>query len=443
MSTTNEITPLNPLNPFTLHAPLNPSPINACRQRAARLVLFNLSRKKAAHLLQNAYRLSVQIKRCRHQRQKILAAAGVIQQGGRGWVARRVVKKRRETRRRDRAAAILQRAIQRYLRKLVEHRRKIAAALTLCKFVGGLSVKLLRMRRRRKSLSATRIQSVFRRHRARLWVSVLRADQRAFAAATRIQAVTRGNNSRVRSRALLHERRRGCAAATRIQAGFRGHRSRTHARALREQRGECVAATRIQAVFKGYRCRVHTKSLQDKRRACAVKIQGFLLQHVRTSRLQRERSALRLQRASSNKSSASGDQKLPQNDPTTASKGFDQRGSSQETPSFSQPRRTSDRTNLQLAIEALANGISRRNVLTSLEARDLKETLALPEGDPGLETVLRHRLFGIEVALDGPIGGGGGTSKPTVRPTVDMVVVKGALRSSLESLERGLRRPSE
>lgn len=402
-------------------------------------MLFNLSRKKAAHLLQNAYRLSVRVKCCRQQRYKILAAAGVIQHASRGCVARRVVQRRRETRRRDRAAAVLRRAVQRYLRKLAENRRKIAAALALCKFVGGLSVKLLRVRRRRKSLAATKVQSHFRRHRARVRVSALRTDhQHAFAAATKIQAVTRGNTSRMTTRTLLHNRRMVCTAATTIQAAFRGHRTETRA-LLQEQREECAAATRIQAAFKGYSCRVHTRSLHAKRRACAVKIQGLLLQNARISRRQLGRSALSLQQAYRNKSSVNGDQKLHQHDPTTETKGCSQRGSSRETPSSSsQPRRHSDQTNLRQVVEALSTGMSRRNILTALEARDLKATLTLPVGDPVLETVLRQRLLGVEVALDTPIGGVVGTRKPTVKPTVQMAAVEESLQSSLGRLERGL-----
>lgn len=412
--------------------------------------MFNLSRKKAANLLQNAYRLTVRTKRCRRERQKILAAAGVLQQIVRAWVARRIVQRRRETRRRSRAAATLQRAMRRHLRKLLEHRQKVAAALTLWKFVGGFSVKLSLMRRRRKSSAATRIQSAFRTRRSRVRVSALRAEQLAFAAASRIQAVTRGHKSRVKTRALLHKRRSESAAGTRIQAAFRGHRSREQTRALRFERQERAAATKIQSLFKGHRSRLHTRTIQAKRRACAVKIQGLLLQQrrkaKRASPQQRERCALSLQRAW-RKSRMSGDEKLLQHGPTNTTLLCNQRSSSSPTPSSSKARRKLDRTNLQLAVEALANGMSRRDVITPIGARDLKETLALREDDPVLETALRQRLLSIEAALNSPIGRVVNTGRvdftPMMSPIVEGAGVEEALRRSLGKLERSVLMPSE
>lgn len=395
--------------------------------------MLNLSRKKAARLLQNAYRLAVRTRCCRCHRKKILSAASVIQQAGRGWVARRVVEGRRETRRRDRAAAILQRTIQRYLRKLLEHRQHVAAALILCRFVRRFLVQLLQMRRSRQSSAATRIQSVFRVYRSRARVGALRADQRVFAEASRIQAVPRGNKSRVETS--------GCVPARTIQAAYRGHRSRTQTRTLQGRPEEPAAATRIQSVFKGHKSRLQTQALHVKRHACAVKIQRLLLHHVReakrTSRRQRECSALGLQRAR-----MTSDQKLPQHDPSTINT-CNNRGSSWEVSPSEKSRHNADRTSLQLVVEALAHGMSRRNVLTTIDSGDLKETLALPQGDPVLETVLRQRLLGIEVTLDSSIGRVVGTCEPVVSTTVDGAVVEEALRRSLRTLEKGLLKPSE
>ncbi|CBN74059.1 conserved unknown protein [Ectocarpus siliculosus] len=381
-------------------------------QEAARRFVFNTRRRRAANLLQSAYRSSVRVKHCRKERKKILDAANVLQRSARAWVARRVVGQRRKVRRQNRAAATLQYAMWRHLLRRKKHRQHVAAALTLWKFMGGLSVTLSAIRKRRKS-----------------------------AAATRIQAVARQYISLVKTRAILDMHRKERAAATRIQAACRGRRCRIHLSTLLLEQDECHAATMIQAAYRGHKSRV--KTIQH--RACAVKIQIFLLQQRRKARFasrcerEREQGALVLQRAW--RWRIIGQDAKTQDEPTTTS---EQRRSSLATSPRPEPLRAVDRANVQLAVEALAKGMRRRGVLDPIIADNLSDTLALGQDDPVLEVALRQGLSNLEQALARSTGTVS-TNTGLKRMTDESVAVlwggmDASLPHSLEELEQGLLR---
>ncbi|CAB1119669.1 unnamed protein product [Ectocarpus sp. CCAP 1310/34] len=376
-------------------------------QKASRRFVFNTRRRRAANLLQSAYRSSARVKHGRKERKKILDAANVLQRSARAWVARRVVGWRREVQRRNRAAAALQHAMWRHLWRRKKHRQHVAAALTLWKFMGGLSVTLSRIRKRRKSVAATRIQAV-----ARQYISL------------------------VKTREILDMHRKERAAATRIQAACRGRRYRKHLTTLQVEQKECRAATMIQAACRGHISRVKT----IKRRACALKIQTLL--HPRrkaryTSR--REQGALVLQRAWRRK--IIGQDAKTQDEPTTTS---EQRRSSSATSPRPEPPRTLDRANVQLAVESLAKGMRRRGVLDPIIAENLSDTLALGQDDPVLEVALRQGLSNLEQALlwsTRTISTNTGLKQMAAE---SVAVVRGgkdvALPHSLKELEQGLLR---
>lgn len=411
--------------------------------------MFNRFRTKAATLLQKSYRLQLQIKRCRRERKTILDAAGVIQQVVRGWVARRVVSRKREHRRMDRAAATLQRVMWGHVCRRKEHRRKVAAAVTLWTFMGGLSVKLSQMRKRRKRSAATRIQSAFRVRRSRLRLSALRARRRGIMAASKIQAVTRGHRTRVKTRVLHVKRRKETAACTIIQAAFRGHVSREKTKGLLLERREGSAVTAIQAFFRGRRSRMETRNRRARRRAAATRIQSLFL-HQRWKRRElafrreRDRSALIVQR-SWKKSRRSGKVKLAQEKSNTPGMNNVRRGSASVIWASSKTQQaldyaTLDRANLQLVLQALAVGVVTRVTRTPSEARQLRKEVALPEDDPTLESLLCQRLSGLETAL---AASSKFVGKPTETPPTQGRNGEKALLESLRVLEAGLRRPSD
>ncbi len=356
----------------------------------------------------------------------MLSAAGLLQQAARAWGARRAARRKRQERRRKEAAMSLQRTIRGYLKRRKEHRLRVAAALALWRITGGLSAQLSRMRKRHEASAATRIQSIFRVRRSRIRVAALRATRRGIAAASRIQAVTRGHRSRVKTKALLSKRREESTAGTKIQAISRGHMTRTRARALRSRRRqEHAAATAIQAFLRGHRSRAETRSLQMRQRKCAVKIQGLLLRRRRKRQrsdlgAREQRSALTLQQAwrrSTARGKGMRDRRRPSTTPALAS-------------SSSEPVHA-----LERAVEALANGMSRRGVVTTIGARQLKEEISMREDDPALEVAVQQRLSNLEVGLRGnvrcvprelPMEGQGRTH------------VKKALRGALGTLERSL-----
>lgn len=433
-----------------LPLPTSFSDTHVYQQRAAKLFVFNRYRAKAATLLQKSYRLRARIKRCRRLRRAIFEAIGVIQQVVRAWVARRAVSGRRVKRRTDRAAATLKRAMWGHSCRRKEHRRRVAAALTLCKFMGGLSVKLSQMRKRRKSSAAARIQSAFRVRRSRLRLSALRGRRRGIMAASKIQAVARGHRSRVEARALLAKRRRESAACKKIQAASRGHVSRVKTRVILLQRREGSAVIRIQAVLRGHRSRVGTRELSAKRRAASTTIQSLLLRHhrrkrIRACRRERERSALIVQRAW-RKSKTSGDAKSVHKIATATLTTDTRRGSASATWASLEPRRALDcsttlaRTNLQLVLQALTKSAASCGSRTSSDARRLHEELALCEDDPVLETLLCQRLSGLEAAMTSSRSV---ADKPAKIPAVQGRNGEEALLRSLKVLEAGLLRPSE
>ncbi|CAM9284052.1 unnamed protein product [Ectocarpus sp. 4 AP-2014] len=377
-------------------------------QKASRRFVFNTRRRRAVNLIQSAYRSSVRVKHCRKERKKTLDAANVLQCSARAWVARRVVGRRREVQRRNRAAATLQHAMWRHLWRRKKHRQHVAAALTLWKFVGGLSATLSRIRKRRKS-----------------------------AAATRIQAVARQYISLVKTRAILDMHRKERAAATRIQAACRGQRYRVHLSTLVVEQEERHAATMIQAAYRGHESRVET----IKRRACAVKIQTFLLQQRSTARFvsRCEEGALVLQRAW--RWRIIGQDAKTQDEPTTTS---EQRRSSSATSPRPEPPRTLDRANVQLAVEALAKGMRRRGVLDPIIAENLSDKLARGQDDPVLEVALRQGLSNLEQALvwsTGTVSTNTGLKQMTAESVAVGRGGKGVdLPHSMEELEQGLLR---
>lgn len=382
--------------------PIRPCQRHACWQRAAKHFVFNRLRTRAATVLQESYRLHMRKKRCRRQRKAVLEAAGAIQQLVRAWVARRAVSRRREERRMDRAAATLQRAMWGHLHRRKEHRRRVAAALTLWKFMGGLSVKLSRMReKRRQSSAAEIIQSAFRMRRSRLRLRALRAKGREIVAASKIQAVTRGHRSRARAKTLRSKKREESAACTKIQAASRGHRSR-----------------------------VETGNLRAKQRAAAARIRRWLLRQRRKRThdiwCERNRSALVVQRTW-RKSRSSGNANA-------------QRGPASTTVAPSKALPTLNRANLQLALDALANGVASCGGRSPSDARQLHEELALREGDPVFETLLCQRLSGLQTALTASCEF---ANKLTEDSTMQRRNGEEALLQSLRVLEAGLLRPSE
>ncbi|CAM9315535.1 unnamed protein product [Ectocarpus fasciculatus] len=387
-------------------------------QVAARRFVFSSRRKRAANILQRAYRSVVRVRRCRTERKKILDAASVLRRAARAWVARRVVGRRREVQRRDRAAVTLQHTMWRHLWRRKQHRQHVAAALTLWKFMGGLSVTLSRLRKRRRSAAATRIQAVARRY-----------------------------ISLVQTRAMLDMHRKQRAAATRIQAACRGRRCRVHMGTIRVEQEKCYASTMIQAAYRGHKRRVQMKALQTKRHACAVKMQTFLLQQRRNARFvsrcererERERGALVLQRAW--RSRTIGQDVNTQDEPITTT---EQRRSSPAASPRPKPRCTLDRSNVQLAVEALAKGMRRRGVLNPISAENLSDSLALGKDDPMLEIALRQGLSHLEVALarsTGTVSTSIGLKRMTAESAaVAREGVDEALRHSLEELEQCLLR---
>lgn len=297
--------------------------------------------------------------------------------------------------------------------------------------MGGLSIKLSRMRKRRTSSAATRIQSAFRMRKSRLRISALRARRQGMVAASKIQAVTRGHRSREKTRALLSKRSKECAACTKIQAASRGHVCRVKSRVLLIQRQERSTATGIQALFRGHRSRVNTRNLRAERRAAATRIQSLLLHHRRKTtqhafRCERERSVLIVQRAW---------RKL-----RTSGYANAQRGSASATWASSKTRRTLDRGD-QLVLEALANGVASCSARTPNDARQLRKELVLREDDPVLKTLVCQRLSGLETSLTASCKFD--AYKPTVIPTAQGGNGEEELLQSLRLLEVGLMRPSD
>lgn len=385
--------------------------------------MFIRFRVRAATLLQKAYRLAVRTRRCRCERKAILSAAGLLQQAGRAWGARRAACRRRQERRRKEAAMALQRAVRACLKRRAAHRLRVAVALTLWRITGGFSAQLSRMRKRREASAATKIQSIFRVRRSRIRVAALRATRHGIAAASRIQAITRGHRSRVRTKALLSKRREESTAGTKIQAISRGYMSRTRTRTLRSGRRECAAATAIQALFRGYhqRSRAEMRSLQMRQRSCAVKIQGqFLRQRQKRHRSdlpgREQRAALILQQAWRKS--------------TTRGKAMRVRGLPTTTPALA-----SSSSELERAVEAVANGMSRRGVMTTVCARQLKEAISMPDDDPALAAAVQQTLSSLQVGLSNVRC----ISKELLpMERQGMTNIEEALRGALGALERSL-----
>lgn len=398
--------------------------------------MFKRLRHKAATLLQKTYRLGARTRRCRRERKAILAAAGVLQHAVRGWAARRAAHRKRQERRRKRAAIALQRAARAYLQRCREHRLRVAAALTLWKFTGGLSAQLSRIRKRREASAATRIQSLFRVRTSRVRVAELHAKRRGIAAASIIQAVTRGHRTRVKTRALLSKRREEHTAGTKIQAASRGHITRLRTRALRSRRRECAAAIVIQALFRGHRSRAETRSHQKERRACAGKIQGLPFRQglLRNPGDHEERSALVLQQAWRKSKGHCKEVRVREPPTMTPVDAHTRRGSSLAS-SCSMPQRAPERASLELAVQALANGMSRRGVITAFGARHLKQTMSLREDDPALEDAVLRKLSCLEVALKTR---GKVPCRTPEFPAKERTDVEQALRGALGELERHL-----
>lgn len=296
-------------------------------------------------------------------------------------------------------------------------------------------MKLSRMRKRRKSSAATRIQSAFRMRRSRVRLNALRAQRQMILAASKIQAVTRGHRSRVKSRALRSKKKKESAACTTIQAASRGHVSRVKTRVLLMQRQEEIAATDVQAFLRGHRTRVETRKLQAKRRAAATKIKSLiLLQKVApdASHHERERCALIVQRTW-RKLRTGRNPKLAQREFIADI----QRESASATWASSKAPHTSDRANLLLALEALARGVARCGTRTQSDARRLRKELALGGDDPALEGLLRQRLSGLQTAVTASC-----TSVYQATEAAQETTGGKALLQSLTVLEAGLLRPS-
>jgi len=78
------------------------------------------------------------------------------------------------------------------------------------------------------------------------------------------------------------------------------------------------------------------------------------------------------------------------------------RGPSPATPaSCSEPKRALERVNPALAVEAVANGMSRRGVIAVTHARQLKEVVSLRRDDPALEAAVQQKLTSLEMGMRG------------------------------------------
>lgn len=348
-------------------------------------------------MLQISYRLSARTKKARRERRKILAAAGALQRVARGWAARRAVREVLETRRRNDAAATVQRSLGRYLATQKIRCRRVAAALTICEAVVVFSTKLSRLRLSRDKAAVTAIQSLYRGYRSRMATGARLLIAERNEAAIKVQSLFRTRNQRERVAFIVRRTQRGNDALANEQA-LPNTRSTGENLPLVTSSEVVTPAVRPEG-------REHaTSSAKFEEEAGESRVARAPVTHGNPSSgsgdyiggkrdddidsgLSRvSLTKIRLLVAEMRETALEVNKNAPPVTAVTAGENGAAR------------RRYRKHEALQLAVQAVARGMARRGVITPDDARGLQHTLSLGEDDPALAAALQRRLSGLQAA---------------------------------------------
>lgn len=296
------------------------------------------------------------------------------------------------------------------------YRRRLAAAITLQRAIGKISVRLSRLRKRKQQeVAAKKIQQV--------------------------------------AAAGIDYRRRLAAAITLQQAiaTFSVKLSRLRKRRNREQKVE-AAATVLQSVYRGHRARQEAAVTLAKHHRAAVKVQAFFVRNRQRSidalgendQRRREQSELSQQTTLGGGITQSEMPHMSQaNASITEPARTNQR--MEEREELEAEQRRLEREKLQSAVQAVAANMARTGAMQAVDARTLQGMSTLDVDDPSLENELRRSLL----SLDGAIGFSALNivrDRAKTKETADGAVwvadaVEEALNRALAVLDRGLSPP--
>lgn len=369
-----------------------------------------------------------------------MAAAGALQRVARGWAARRAVREVLEAQRRNGAAAIVQRSLGRYLGAQKIRRRRLAAALTICRAVGIFSVKLSRLRLKRDAVAATTVQSVYRGYRSRETTGARLAELNG--AATKVQTLFRSRHQEERVSFILRRAQRRNEATKNEQTLPQTKPTHQHQPLTTTSTDVVTPAVSSEGLgfaasstkFAEKRTQVNFSSGCGN--ATGGKRDGGVDHGLPLTSL--TKSKLRV--AELRQAALEVDKKSPPPEATSEDRAA--------------RRRCHERESLQSAVQAVARGMARHGAITPDDARGLAQTLSLGGDDPALEAALRRQLSGLQSATDRSKPGDssehqglGVRSGYTVIDSATGLGVGGgderALRRALTVLERSLPLPSQ